>query len=731
MAEPKFEDVAAWLMENSDKEGTSDYVHMTGAFKALDPKRQTEAKAPTKTWSEDMLGRAKLAFGMAPEDHAKAGGAEDVPNLEDIMAAKRLTSDPYSAENTADRVLTGAISGIPDTGIALYNAGARTVGAGDSQIPYLGQQMLENSGAAPLPADAPLWRQLSEAGGSAFLGGGAGAGATALNTARAAGTGVAGTVARVAAPTVVPTLTGAAGGEAGSWAGKALGDEETGRLLGSLLGGSATSIGPAARSITHQLYASKGRPDAPFIMQAAERQGVTPTAGMLATDRPGIFGNDSVVRREQRFSGLPGSADIIQQARTNARNQIGDAYDASAAARGAVDVQPTPGTIGAKVNVAARESAEALRGASDARQGLLQEWIGADSPVNVSPIFRRGYDMVADPAANLTPSQRQGIDARLTDQLMPLVTRNAAGDPIPPPGMGHNGGPPMAGETSPYGFVRGFRTELGQAIDTPAGGRLPPASALYEPTTSAMRDTAQRSGVDPRDFNTIQNQTRAVERTTPEVPGGPIGDYPTLQRYINEDPAKAYNYLERGRQDPAVPGILEATGHPAVGEIFGDLMRKLGLENINNPQGGARGPANFDNTWTRMHPESRETMLGPELGNVSDQVALARALNIPTQQTGLTRALGGQGDSVANKVVGSEALGHLGNYLAGPLGAVLGRILGVVGPSGFRGQRASVMEGPTARNALAGRPGPAGIDQLSAALAAIQAENQQNRPPAP
>jgi hypothetical protein len=358
---------------------------------------------------------------------------------------------------------------------------------------------------------------------------------------------------------------------------------------------------------------------------------------------------------------------------------------------------------------------------------LLQEWIGADSPVNVSPIFQRGFDMATDPAANLTPTQRQGINARLTDQLMPLVTRNAAGDPIPPPGMGHNGGPPMAGETAPYGFVRGFRTELGQAIDTPAGGRLPPASALYEPTTSAMRDTAQRSGVDPLDFNTIQNQTRAVERTTPAYPGGPIGDYPTLQRYINEDPQKAYTYLNSGRENPAVPGILDATGHPLVNEIFGDVMRKTGLETINNPQGGARGPANFDNAWTRMDPTSRETVLGPELGNVSDQVGLARALNIPTQQAGLTRAVGSQGEGVGRMLVGQEMLGKLGKEIAGTTGELAGRIAGVLGMPAIRGVLASILEGPTVRNALARGVNPGGIDQLSAALTAIQAQNQQTQ----
>jgi hypothetical protein len=732
MAEPTVEDVAGWLKENPDKEGTTDYVHMASAYKALRAQQKNAAApaaAPTKSFGEDLWGRAKLAFGAAPEPQPTEAAA-NVPNLEDIMAAKRLTSDPYNAENTTDRVVTGAIGGIPDLGIALYNAGARTIGSPESQAPYLTPQMQENAGTAPLPADAGAIRQLLEAGGSAFLGGGAGAASSALGGARAtaaltgAATPVASTAVRMAAPTVFPTVAGHYAGELGGALGKNyLGDEETGRLLGSLLGGSVMSLAPAARSLVHQRYAGEGRPDAASIDAQSRRQGVTPTAGML--------GNDSILRREQVLSGQPGSANVIQDARNTARTGIGNAFDQAAAARGAVDIEPTAGTIGAKVNVAARESAEALRGASDARQVALQDRIGADAPVNVGPIFRRGYDMVTDPAANLTPTQRQGIGDRLTNQLMPLITRNAAGDPIPP-GVGHNGGPPMpppTGETAPYGFVRGFRTELGKEIDTPGGGRMPPAGALYEPTTTALRDTAQRSGVSPQNFDTVQNMTRAVERTEPATPGGPIGDYPTLQRYINEDPAKAYSYLKSGDQNPAVGGILEATQHPGIGEIFGDLIRKIGNETINNPQGGARGPANLANTFTRMNPESRATMLGDQLGNVSDTVGLARALNIPTQQNGLTRALGGQGEGVGRMLIGSETLGKIGGHFGGWPGELAGRIGGILGMPAVRHALASILEGPTVRNALTGGQGPGGINQLGAALTAIQAEQQQQRGP--
>ena len=744
MAEPTVEDVAGWLKENSDQEGTSDYVHMASAYKALRAQQKgTNAPLPpTKTWSEDMLGRAKLAFGMSPGEHADAAATANVPELEDIMAAKRLTSDPRSVENRTSRILAGAIGGATDFGIGGYNAAARTIGSPELQLPYVTPQMLENSGTPALPEDAPWYERMGEGAGSAFLGGGAGAAGGALQTARAtaATTGaampVARTAMRMAVPTVAPTVGGEIGGNVGGYLGeKYLGDRETGAWLGSALGGTAHTLPNAGRSLIHQWYASDARRDSPQIADMARRQGVTPTAAML--------GNDRILRREQEMSGQPGSAGVIQEARTNARAQIGNAYDASAAARGAVDVQPTAGTIGEKINTAARESAEALRGVSDQRQSNLNARIPQDTPTHLAPIQERGYGMMTDPNARIGPTERAAIDFRVTDQLNPLATRDASGQPMQvptqaqAPGVGHNGGPPMGPTTqvAPYGDVAGFRTELGRSVDTPAGGRMPPVSALYEPTTQVMREAAQRAGVDPRDFNTTQNATRDIMRETPTTPGGPPGDYHALLNYVKENPEAAFNYLNgRGRQDPNIPGILEATGHPSLGGIFGDIMRLIGNETINspqtNPQGGARGPANFANALQQMHPESRATMLGDQLPNVSDQAALATRLNVPTSQAGLTRAIGGQGNSVANKVLGSEAAAQLLGHYFGPLGAVLGRVVGMLAPSDLRARRAGVMEGPTARNALSQGPSPSGINELAAAMTAAQSAQQPQRSPA-
>ena len=739
--EETLESLVQWGVDNQHLKGTPEFAEKQARYKQLRDSQTAPAaaSAPSATSAlsaslpssgEDLWNRFKLAVGGPTTPPA---GTPEPPSVDikDIMAERRQTADPRSVSSRADRVLAGAIGGIPDLGIGIYNAGARISGNPDAQAAYVTPQMLANAGVPDLPADAPLYERLLESAGSAFLGGGANAASGVLNTARTAAT-TAGTALpavptalRMAAPTVVPTITGHAGGEAGGVVGKVLGDEETGRLLGSILGGASYVAPQLARSAVHSYYTGSGRPDAPEILAAANRQGVTPTAGML--------GNDAILMREQTLSGQAGSRGIINEARTDARTQIGDAYDRAAVARGggAIDARPTEGTLGERIRAAASESADTLRAASDQRQALLQERIGADTPVNVSPIFERGYGMMADPAANLTPSQRRGIDYRLTNELMPLVTRNAGGDPIPPAGIGHNGGPPLAGETAPYGFVRGFRTELGKAIDTPAGARMPPTAALYEPTTSAMRDAAATRGVRPLDFDTTQNMTRDIERTTPGTPGGPPGDVPILQRYIKDTPEQSYSYFNRGQQNPDIFGLLDATGNPALGRIFGEYMRMIGNDTINNPQGGARGPANFDATVSGMHPDSAATVFGNQAGNVADTAALARALNIPTQQAGLTRAVGSQGEGIGRMLVGQEMLGRLGNYLGGWPLELLGRVAGVAGVPLYRRAVANVLEGPTVRNALTGGPSPIRDPQIMRELVTSLTAQQQQHPTAP
>jgi len=277
----------------------------------------------------------------------------------------------------------------------------------------------------------------------------------------------------------------------------------------------------------------------------------------------------------------------------------------------------------------------------------------------------------------------------------------------------------------PYGPFRGWRTDLGRSLDTPQGGRMPPTASLYGPATEAMRVTAENRGVPRQDFQNVQGRTHAIEREG--------GDYQALQQIFDKQPQQAFNYLTGGEQNPARLGTLEATQHPQVNSIMGDLLRYLGNDTINHPAQGARGPANLANEIGRMHPEARATIAGPQLPGVMDVATLARALDYPTSQTGLGRTVGGVGESVGRMMAGSETLGQLGAATGIPGAGGVGRIAGLGAMPAIRALRANYLQGDHAINALSGGAAPqvTSMAELVNALnaAAQQREQQPQRGP--
>lgn len=731
MAEPEVTDVAKWLIDNPDKEGTPDYVKMTSAYKMLREGGTAAATQPTKdrSWgalwndiklagggdSDPRSGGERLAswwrgdeeqIPPTPPDPNAPNGAFDIG---DIMAAQRLTSDPNSFANIGRRQLATKIGGIPDVGIGLWNAGARAVGSPESQADYLTPKLLENSGTAPMPADAPWWQQLGESGLSALLGGGANAAGSVVAAARntAATTGQAipriATTLRAAAPTVLPTLAGHYGGEGAGAIGDQLGlDPETTRLLGSLLSSTAVSAAPAARSIVHRRYEGRGAPDAAALAAEARNQGVTPTAGML--------GNESILRREQALSGQGGSANVIQGARTAAREGIGAAADRSAAARGSTNAAPTEGTIGYDVANIARQGVDAANARSSAGQQQLMTRIGPRADMDVGPVEQRILALRGE----TDPLTAAPLESRLTS-LQTMIARNPANFDAEGNRIASN---------IPYQQGKDFRTNLRESGEgyRPVTGHH--ADTVYDLTTDQMRGTATNQGVPAGYFDTVQGRTAAL---TGE--GGPVQ---TLEPISNpHQPMPAYNFVRSGEQAPTNLRVLEATGNPDVGRALGDYMRLISNNTINSPAGGARGPINFAEHWTGMAPEARQAIAGPELRNVGEQVRLAQALNIPPSQNGLTRALGGQGEGVGRMVMGQEMMGRAGGAVAGWPGEVAGRLAGILGLPAVRSVLANILEGPTVRRALTGAPDRGGIEQLGAALSATAAQQQQRDPTVP
>lgn len=689
----EIDDLDRWIQENhATKQGTPEFVQNAARYREL---------------------RAQEKAAALPDAEAEQRG-----------------QSPYGVNATMNRIFSGAVTGIPDLAIAGYNAGARAAGYPGAQADYLGPQMIAAGGGAPLPADASTTRQLLEGGGSALLGGGAGAIRGAIANAPSVARSLLPALGAFGRTTVAPTVASHYGGQAGGAIADALGlDKETGSLMGSLLGGvgagRATEL-PAR--YTDWRYRGQGRDNAAEVAAAAARQGVTPTAGAL--------GNADVQALERQLGNRPGAMSYINARRQSAHDEIAAALDRAAAARGSTDPAPTPGTIGEKITTAAGETAQAMRDRSEAAQARLQDRIGAGTPVEITPMRNQGYNMMTDPQAGLSVPGREAIDYRLTAQLNPLINRDASGAPILqggtlPPGIGHNNPPPGAlpgaSETVPYGPFRSWRTDLGKSLDTATGGRMPPAAALYDPATEAMRRTAEGQGVPRQNFENIQAQTRAVEQQ-PARPGQPTGDYPYLMGIAGREPSSAYNYLHGGLQNPDRLGMLEATQHPQVPGIFGDYLRLLGDRTIDEQ--GARGPAKLATALERMHPEARSTLAGDQLPAINDIATLARSIDYPTSQTGLGRTVGPIAEGAGRLVLGSEALGHLGAATGIPGAGIAGRMAAIgIGPA-YRALQARMLQSETARNALAGGPRPPNqytINDLAAAINAANAAQQQRR----
>jgi len=169
-----------------------------------------------------------------------------------------------------------------------------------------------------------------------------------------------------------------------------------------------------------------------------------------------------------------------------------------------------------------------------------------------------------------------------------------------------------------------------------------------------------------------------------------------------KEPSAAYEYINPGpegggSQNPARLGTLEATQHPAVPGIMGDLIRQLGQETISNPNQGAAGPRQLATALETMHPESRAILAGEQAPALSDVMVGSRAYNYPTSQTGLNRATGGAADRNALAYTIATALGHLGGLPAFATAGIMPSITAL---------RSAGLNSPATMNALRGGAPP-------------------------
>jgi hypothetical protein len=613
--------------------------------------------------------------------------------------------DPYSVGNTARRVIGGAITGIPDTVIGIGNALVRAGGSGGGlgmagvepgsvkEAPYVGPMLNKATGGQELPPEASTARQLLEGGGSALLGGGANLVRSAVSAAPTAAAAVMPAARALLTGTVAPTVGSHYGGQAGGYVGEKLGDRETGTLLGSLFGGAAgAGASSAPTRYTDWRFRGQGSENAPAVAAAAERQGVTPSAGML--------GNERIQSRERMLANRFGGSDFTVGRRNEARDQIGAALDRMTEARGSTDAAPTPGSIGYDVTDVARVGRDQLAERSSTGQQELMDRVGPRTDVDIAGVLAEMERV----RGRTDPGTAQPIDARLNTlrQMLP----------------GYEDGQ-VTSHTVPYERLKDWRTSLRQRSQNydPVPGRF--AGDIYRATTDAMRNAAEGAGVPGEFFDTTQARTAGIM--------GPGGPHEQLSTVAGSEPSSAYSYLKGGEQNPGRLRELQATGSPALDRIFGDYLRLMGNDTINNPNQGSRGPAQFATRIEKMDPQALDVIGGAQRPDVMDIATLARSFDYPTSQTGLGRTMGPIGQGIP----GSLTAGEIGGSIAHSIGlpASIGRGLGYLTGPARNFLEARQLQSPAARNALAGGPAPASpsISDLVAAINAAQATQQQQR----
>ena len=710
--EQRLQNYADWIRANKDKAGSPDFVKVADAYRQL-----------------------------------RGAGVGDEP------------SDPYSVGNTAGRVGTNAAAGIVDTAGGAINAVAdlgektglfhrsepttitvpptytwrgighaiapsmvdaptepvtRTFG---DRVPSLAQGKRSAIGVDELPQDAPTSRRLFEAGMSAMLPNAR----SLLEVVKAAptvGSALASAGSNIARNVVAPTVGGAAGGALGEKFGG-----EAGGYFGSVLGGLGAQYGPrAATGAVERYYSKFGRPDAAKVDADMRSIGGKSSAGML--------GNEDVQTLEREMAGQRGSSGVILRSREGALGAIRNAADEAATARGATDPQPTPGTIGQTIVDTADQARQGLADRSSAVQQGMYDRTG-NAPVNVA----RTYAALRSEIGS-TDSITAGPMVTRLRALEDMMPRDRNGQVV----LGQNGEINV-----PLNAFKDWRGGLGartQTLEPVPGKHL---DQIYGPATDAMREAAVSQGVSPAEFDMTQNVTRSTMGS-----GGPAkyfgkiaGEEGTSGGQVGGmEPSAAFSHvIKGGEQNPQrLEQFAQHADPNATRSIMGDAMRlrtqtTLGAgTNVpsNSPAidgvrgGGAAGARQFSAWWENMHPRARELMAGPQKPTMDKLSELTGAFNYPTRQTGLAKAVGGQTEGLAARIVGSEVLGNVAQAMGLP--SYVGRGLGMFGliPA-VRNVRARMLQSDTARRGFTGQYSPVApnMNDLATALTAANAARRQ------
>ena len=437
------------------------------------------------------------------------------------------------------------------------------------------------------------------------------------------------------------------GGDVGEAVGPRIGiDPETGRqygetageFIGALLGATGGyGMGAGARKMW-------GTSEAGDIYDAAKRQGVTPTAGLVSPSLAGPIENAAAGAK------LVGPSMARQQ-----EQQVADLGTAKGemtdAMRGGQDATLDKSQIGERVREEGYEGLEAI----DQRLTDLQEEIYAatggrdamfptDRVVDIIDEFKPGMDAAGVKAINgriddlITSGQP--IDTQLHEQLMTRLRYEEANDL--PSDMTRR---QLAMNTEINGqALEKWRSRLGREFE----GRPPVDSEVQGGAYRGIRDT-QRSaaaGTDnPDDLanfeGAVAEKQRLVDKATPLEEGA---DKDFLERLTTAGGRErgstgVYNFLTDKNAPEKITAYQRNVSPEQFERTMGDLVDQLGVnpsrKGVTNS--GEFDPGHFLKNWENLPEPTRQKIM--EIGdvdtNVSDIIKLSRAME-KRAQTGTT-----------------------------------------------------------------------------------------------
>lgn len=497
-----------------------------------------------------------------------------------------LGSWTYEAANAGERILSNAITGIPDLAGTAFNVLKHKFSPNSPvpDVPNIGTNIRGAIGTPELSPDAPLWQTIGEGAGAGMAGGGAGGSARLWPLAQRLTANVADTALGHGAQEIA----------------KNFGAGEFGQFLASLAGGSVRSVGqPLAGGIVNKVLG--GGIEGTRVYDAYKR--LDPTGEPSA----GSVGGPAIQQTEAALSILPGlsrpiTSRIADMNATLDRGLGGVADDVRGGPfQGTGD--PSIVDVGREANAAARTTADAARTQAEADMRTFRENTEMNNPdVNARPTVRTGESIVNN---NRTTTTSDNVQNRLDmlrrgERVDPDIPQlDASGNLMYDASGNVVYGPSPRTYNYQLSDLWKWMSELGSTVGDMPGLKGLEHQRLYGAAKDNMRPVADAApGNSPGSMDRAFNQYSGVFGEGGVLEGlVPIGGHseinPRTGRIDVHTPPAEFgqtgSMIDRGMTDPSkMSTIVDNVPQQALGPTFGNWFNTVGR----NPTGADfSGPA--------------------------------------------------------------------------------------------------------------------------------------------